>query len=167
MRRRKLFTLAAGASAVLGIVVAAVWAVGYAHPVRHVHTSSAVRERIVLLGRGNIYYIWTRTELAESGPMPDRPSVDYKWSLFGLRYASSRNYYPGGTFTAREVIVPCWMALLASALLPAASVVTRKRRQRTVGVCYVCGYDLRATPERCPECGAVAERAGPAGPRGC
>jgi hypothetical protein len=47
----------------------------------------------------------------------------------------------------------------ATAALPLAWLGTRIRARRAAplnSTCDRCGYDLRATPERCPECGAVA-----------
>jgi hypothetical protein len=58
--------------------------------------------------------------------------------------------------------VPYWFPTLVLALLPAARGTSllrrhlRTRRRRRLGHCRRCGYDLRATPQRCPECGAVA-----------
>jgi hypothetical protein len=55
-----------------------------------------------------------------------------------------------------SITVPFWFLTLVFAL-PPTHVLWRWRRSRRkpVGLCPSCGYDLRATPDRCPECGTV------------
>jgi predicted Zn-ribbon and HTH transcriptional regulator len=53
---------------------------------------------------------------------------------------------------------PLWLVCLTFAVLPTQAVVAAVRRRRKMhrvreGICASCGYDMRATPDRCPECG--------------
>ena len=59
-----------------------------------------------------------------------------------------------------RVIIPIWPAVLLFSILPLVEIGYMRRRRRrnyrkSHGMCLVCGYDLRATPDRCPECGTV------------
>ena len=61
----------------------------------------------------------------------------------------------------RYYAIPLWIFLIATALAPARWLYTTSRRRprsRMGGnLCVHCGYDLRATPDRCPECGTIAK----------
>jgi len=52
--------------------------------------------------------------------------------------------------------VPFWAIVLGTCALPAARLRRKWRGRGAFGLCAWCGYDLRATPERCPECGCPA-----------
>jgi hypothetical protein len=56
---------------------------------------------------------------------------------------------------------PLWLLCLL-ALLPVSLTLARRywKRPRPAGTCVNCGYDLRATPERCPECGSRPHHGG-------
>jgi len=62
-----------------------------------------------------------------------------------------------------EVIFPGWFLAILLAVLPAIwlrrRLIQRKRNQ--IGLCKTCGYDLRATPNRCPECGTLVPAPAP------
>ncbi|HET6248611.1 MAG TPA: hypothetical protein VFE47_12995 [Tepidisphaeraceae bacterium] len=52
---------------------------------------------------------------------------------------------------------PAVLGLVAPGAWVLASFLTRRKRRLMAGCCVACGYDLRATPERCPECGMAVK----------
>jgi len=89
------------------------------------------------------------------------PSGTHAWgrrdTTWGFLWDEDATAGGRGSMYSRMLIiaVPYWSIALVSAVLPAIAVRrwVQARRHRRVGVCSACGYDLRATPDRCPECG--------------
>jgi hypothetical protein len=99
---------------------------------------------------------------------------DIKWTYYEFDPTPGNRAYPGDAPAAMRIVGIGWentrmlmtgefhgefrmsmMTIVAVAALPAAAAITLRRARRPRGgdACLACGYDLRATPERCPECG--------------
>jgi hypothetical protein len=88
--------------------------------------------------------------------------LDANTSFQKLGFSSGKAVLHSGGFQPQTTIfhfasIPIWFLFLLSMTGPTihGRVFIRARRQKR-GRCAACGYDLRATPERCPECGRVA-----------
>jgi hypothetical protein len=87
-------------------------------------------------------------------PRP-KPTLSTRWAGPGIRAQ-------GGTFRQidyEQIVVSFWLVTSVFALAPTISVmrlamrISRRRRRRRQGRCLNCNYDLRASTEKCPECG--------------
>lgn len=93
------------------------------------------------------------------------PEVDpWRWlppSFWGRLGFGSFQGFTAGNNPIRQRVVPYWF-LTAVAGAPAAVVLLlrlNRRRRARAGHCRKCGYDLRASKDRCPECGRPIESA--------
>jgi hypothetical protein len=96
-------------------------------------------------------------QAVDNAPPPvDRPG---RVKRSRMRAAAARAHSVLHPDTAWGVVFPAWLPFAATLILPAARAVLawrpmRRRRLIRAGLCVRCGYDLRASPDRCPECGA-------------
>ena len=97
------------------------------------------------------------TGLAPIAPSFPNPNRSWRRRFGPLVFGSEAYAGAKASSTIQYLTVPIWPAIpifIVSTIAVAARLVHRGRRQRQ-GSCPRCGYDLRATPERCPECGTV------------
>ena len=155
---RRLFTIVSFASLVLCVATCGLWVRSYStydyvvYP-RSVPQSDGGRAFVLhwsRSGSGGIQYSYARGTHLRFGPHFPVESVTRK----SVPAAAGE---PPVHRVAYQVDNPVGGAGTVPALWLLAHVRRRRRRsrRRAGGLCPTCGYDLLATPGRCPECGAV------------
>lgn len=97
---------------------------------------------------------------------PDACDENKWWGRQGFGWENSFKLppyplnFPGGAGRL-ACTIPAWAIIFPLLILPAFKLRTliRRRQRIAAGHCVRCGYDLRASSGRCPECGKVVELA--------
>ena len=154
--KRRVFNLAAGVSLLLCFATVGLWARSYRHGdfvcvigwrtlcdfastsgQLHVEVSGTAASSGMDFNTREPQYILSQ----------DAPPRSLNFLGFDFVHGPVPNY---GYFHFYIVGMPHWFVALLLLLLPLKWTL---RRRLISGACANCGYDLRATPERCPECG--------------
>jgi hypothetical protein len=184
--RRRLFNLAAVGSLVLCALTIAIWVRSYWRG-DSIYRRDGDRYHSFVSEQGTLTSQQKRSSPDGAAAAP-KPSGAWKYlgyeaggasaspvatrfgngtyQLLGLQFRHETFGQRGGgkVDTLWTAVIPYWLLALATGLWPVAwlrrSRQVRRQRLLQERVCPTCGYDLRASTGRCPECGSRIAFAG-------
>lgn len=183
--RRSLFNLASAVSLLLCVTAVFLWAESYSvNDIIGWQTPVGLRGGFNRWGLKTIDGLCGVQHInADDGPYTERNHVPQPvshglvWESWTIQAADHSIYASGphnaagfgwgghewanyARFTEGYVIFPFWIPTGLTGILPGICLFRWRRRKRRLshGQCISCGYDLRASQERCPECGTPISR---------
>jgi hypothetical protein len=128
---------------------------------------------------GNDYIEWHSSGFQRPPPEPGPAFEEWERARWGVQLRANPDGlfcfgsqpffgYPRNGFNLH---IPYWLAIPITMVLPVYATVRwrqgeRLKRRVANNLCPACGYDLRASTERCPECGTpIPPRARPTDPK--
>jgi hypothetical protein len=157
--RRWLFIGIAGVSQALFLATVIMWIFSYRRTFAEVHMISNNVVFAVTMG-GSIDLGWVHWQRLGPGELPTAASiVSRQYPRIGVRWSYSTvvpgqypRQYKGFDI---QLGLPCWLPICAMGTPLGAWLLRRRQKYRDPNLCSACCYDLRATPDRCPECGTI------------
>jgi hypothetical protein len=155
--RKRIFSFAAGVSLLWLAICVVLWARSYGGadaislPMSHsigiyIHSNEG----------------WTRYAFVKYRSHPsENKALWYRWPRGGTKNNPfGFDYFSTELSAGFGLTLPDWLQCIVALILPALWFRARRRmRNAPMNACAKCGYDLRATPDRCPECGASVTEA--------
>jgi hypothetical protein len=175
--RRKLLNVWKAVSLLLCVAMVALWVRSY-RASDYLYWASSSREMACVGERGQILIRITKIDKPNffqprSLRLNDRGGVaapwftldalkitnlPLEWEFPGFKIGFAAGPYDR-IYRVVQIVLPHWLLAAVFALPPGRWCARRFRRKVLAreNLCSTCGYDLRATPDRCPECGTAPE----------
>jgi hypothetical protein len=161
--RRRCFNFAAMLSLLLCVASLGAWGFGRYSPLLFSLGNARIRAQYGQFSwqLGRLWVHWSTS----FRPIPASASARFlvRRHFAYVVFVKTDMVVPGASgpvstgYVTADLYVPFWELATVFAVIPLAWTIRRfLRRRPTPGLCRVCGYDLRATPDRCPECGLLA-----------